>query len=160
MTGLFASGYFRVGRYRRAPVRVHWTTPIGLLVFSGFSVNPVVWASLFTILFVHELGHAFLARRHGLRLLSIDITAIGGACRLEGDPTLSEAAIVAWGGVIAQGGLLIGALLVRAVLHLALSDLLDGLFDTLITTNLILIVLNLLPFEPLDGGTAWRLFRR
>lgn len=157
---MFSSGYLKVGRVGRAPVRVHWATPIGLFVLSGFSFNPLEWAALLSILVVHELGHAFLARRNGLRLVSIDITPIGGTCRVAGDPTLTEAAVVAWGGVLAQGALLVAALVVRSILHVITAGLLDGVFDTLIHANLILIVLNLLPIAPLDGATAWRLFTR
>ena len=157
---LFSSGYLRVGRVGRAPLRVHWTTPIGLLVLSGFSFNPLVWASLLAIMIVHELGHAFLARRYRLRVVSIDITPVGGTCVLEGDPTLSEAAVVAWGGVLAQAALLVAAFVVRTVVSFMTAGLLDGMFDTLITTNLVLIALNLLPVAPLDGALAWRLFRR
>jgi stage IV sporulation protein FB len=157
---LFSSGYVRVGRIGRAPLRIHWTTPIGLFLFSGLSLNPLVWVALLGIMIVHEVGHAILARRYALRLVSIDITAVGGGCHLEGDPTLREAAIVAWGGVLAQAALLVVALVVSPFVHVVSFGLLDGVFDTLITSNLILIAINLLPVAPLDGATAWRLFRR
>ena len=155
---LFSSGYACVWRIGRAPLRIHWTTPIGFFLLSGMSFNPLVWAALFGIMIVHELGHALLARRYGLRLVSIDITGVGGVCRLEGDPTLREAAIVAWGGVLAQAALAVVTLVVRGILSVVAFGLLDGMFDTLITSNLILIGINLLPIHPLDGKTAWRLF--
>ncbi len=158
--GLFSSGYVRVGRLGRAPLRIHWTTPIGLFLLSGLSLNPLVWAAFLAIMVVHELGHALLARRHGLSLVSIDITAVGGACRLAGDPTLREAAIVAWGGVLAQAALLVATLVVRALVHVIAFGVLDGVVDTLVTSNLVLIAINLIPVEPLDGATAWRLFTR
>jgi len=156
---LFSSGYVRVGRIGRAPLRIHWTTPIGLFLFSGMSFNPLVWIALLAIIVVHEVGHALLARRYELRLVSIDITAVGGTCRLEGDPTLREAAIVAWGGVLAQAGLLVVALVVSGLLHAVGLGMLDGVFHVLIWSNLILMAINLLPIHPLDGATAWRLFR-
>jgi stage IV sporulation protein FB len=160
MNPLFSSGYVRLGRLRRAPVRVHWTTPLGLFVFSGFSFDPLVWAALLLVMVVHEIGHAVLARRYDLHVVSIDVTGVGGVCRVAGDPTLTEAAVVAWGGVLAQAALLVAAIVVRSVLHFVTAGLLDGVFDTLITTNVVLMVLNLLPIEPLDGATAWRLFTR
>lgn len=157
---LFSSGFFEVGRLAGAPLRVHWTTPIGLFILTHFSFNPLVWAALLLVIVVHELGHAFLARRYGLRLVSIDITAVGGVCRLEGNPSRREASIVAWGGVLAQAALLVAALLVRGVISVVTFGLLDCVFDTLITTNLIVMALNLLPVRPLDGADAWRLFTR
>jgi len=156
---LFSSGYFRLGRYGGASVRVHWTTPVGLFFFSGFSFNPLVWAALLLIVLTHEVGHALLARRYHLHVLAIDVTAIGGACRLAGDPSPREVALVAWGGVLAQAALLVGALCVRAVVSFMTAGLVDGLFDTLITSNAVLIGINLLPIKPLDGADAWRLFR-
>jgi len=155
---MFSSGYLQL-RVLRAPLRVHWTAPIGVLVFSGFSLNPLDWGAIVLLMIVHELGHASLARRYHLRIVSIDITAVGGACRVVGDPTLTEAAMVAWGGVLAQGGLLVAALLARMLVHVV-TGMFDGMFDILITTNAILIVLNLLPIRGLDGETAWRLFTR
>lgn len=159
LEGLFRSGWVKVGRFGRAPIRVHWTTPIGVFVLTGLSFNPFDWIAVLLLLLVHEMGHAFLARRYRLHLLSIDLNALGGACRIAGDPTLSEAATVAWGGVVAQALLLVAALVVRGILHWV-TGVFDGFFDVLITTNLVLIVLNLLPIRGLDGALAWRLFRR
>lgn len=156
---LFSSGYFVVGRLARVTLRVHWTTPIGFFFLSGFSLNPLVWASLLLVIVVHEVGHAILARRYFLRVVSIDVNGFGGVCRLEGDPTSRQAAVVAWGGVLAQAVLLVAALFLRAVIRVVAANLLDGMFDTLITSNAVLIVLNLLPWKPLDGADAWRLFK-
>jgi Zn-dependent protease len=151
----FSSGYLRVGRYRGAPIRIHWTTPIAVFVLTRFSFNPLVWAALLGVLFVHEMGHALVAQQFHMRLVSIDITGVGGTCRLEGDPTVREAAIVAWGGVIAQAALLVVAIILRMMI----GDWLDSVFHILITSNVVLIALNLLPIAPLDGATAWRLFK-
>ncbi|MBS2020198.1 MAG: hypothetical protein JST00_45485 [Deltaproteobacteria bacterium] len=157
---LFESGYWSPGRLWGAPFRVHWTTPVGLLVLTRFSFDLAVWAALTLIIVVHELGHVFLARRYGLRVVSIDLTALGGVCRLAGDPTRREAAIVAWGGVLAQGALLVAALLLKGVLHVVAFGVMDGVFDTLVHTNLAVAAFNLLPIAPLDGKEAWRLFTR
>lgn len=157
---LFASGFVTVARLRGMPLRIHWTTPIGVFLLSSFSFNPLVWLAIVSLMIAHEMGHAILARRYGLRVLSIDVTAIGGVCRLAGDPTVHEAAVVAWGGVLAQAVVLVLTLLARPLVHVVAFGLLDGVFDTLIHSNLILIGLNLLPVEPLDGAMAWRVFRR
>jgi stage IV sporulation protein FB len=157
---LFSSGFYKVGRIRGMPLRVHWTTPIGIFLLSGFSFNPFVWVAILGVMIAHELGHAVLARRYRLRVVSIDLTPIGGVCRLEGDPTLHEAAVVAWGGVLAQGVVLLLALLVKPIVHVVTFGIADEVFDILIRSNVILMALNLLPIEPLDGATAWRVFRR
>lgn len=157
---LFSSGFWKVGRLAGAPVRVHWTTPIGLFILSRFSLNPLVWAALVAVVLVHELGHAVLARRYGMRVESVDLTGFGGVCRLAGNPSRREAAIVAWGGILAQVGLLVAALVVKSILHVVAFGVLDGVFDVLITTNLVVAALNLLPIPPLDGAEAWRLFTR
>ena len=61
-------------------------------------------------------------------------------------------------GVLAQAALAVVTLVVRGILSVVAFGLLDGMFDTLITSSLVLIGINVLPIHPLDGKTAWRLF--
>jgi len=68
---------------------------------------------------IHELGHAFLVRRRGLRALAIQIHGLGGVCQHESG-SLYDNAIIAWGGVLAQAlVLLIPPAIARAVARLA-----------------------------------------
>jgi len=71
----------------RFPVQVHWSFAI-VLVFVLDSELPVpaivLWAAaVFLSILIHELGHAFTARRYGGRVESVMIYAMGGltTCR-------------------------------------------------------------------------------
>ena len=151
-------GYFVIGHFRRAPIRIHWSMPLGAFVLCGFSFAPGAWLGFLILVLVHELGHALLAGAVGGHVFSIDVHAAGGSCDWTGEVTMKQRAIVAWGGVLAQLAVLLTAPLWSSVLP---SGGFGGaLTSTLTRTNLVLIALNLIPTPPFDGAEAWRLFRR
>lgn len=155
---MFETGYLTIARWKGTPIRIHWSTPIGMLVFGRFAFVPGFWVGYLLLVGLHEAGHALLARRMGLEARSIEIHALGGQCRF-GGASISpwQHAVVAWGGVLAQ------AVLLGIALTVSLSGLLPPiafaheLMSALVYTNLWLIALNLLPLPPLDGAQAWRL---
>ena len=150
-------GYLAIGRWRGAPVRLHWTLPIGALVFGQGRFVPGFWLGFFLLVFVHELGHAVLVRRAGHGVVSIDIHALGGMCRWSGEPTAIDRARIAWGGVLAQA-----VAFAVASAAIALAGPPEGAFSgqlaaAFTVTNVWLMAINLLPVAPLDGGEAWKL---
>lgn len=155
---MFRNGYLELGRVRGVLIRVHWSTPVGALIFGGFS--PVFWAAFFVLVLLHEAGHALLVRRYGHHVHAIDVTGFGGLCRWSGHATANERSIIAWGGVAAQAALLaITGVLVLAFGYPAFGPL-RTLAYAFISTNAFLIGLNLLPIPPLDGAEAWPLVTR
>ena len=163
-SAMFERGYLQIGRIHGIPLRIHWTMPLGALVFSGFAFAPAFWVGFFVVVLVHELGHALLARRYRQHVLSIDITGFGGLTRFAGSATRRQHAVIAWGGVLAQALLLAVTFAVVLVAGPPRSWILAQLVAVFTTANLWIIGLNLLPFPPLDGATAWPLvgemFRR
>jgi stage IV sporulation protein FB len=150
-------GYLAIGQWRGAPVRLHWTLPIGALLFGQGRFVPGFWLGFFLLVFVHELGHAVLVRRCGHGVASIEIHALGGMCRWSGEPTAIDRARIAWGGVLAQA--LAFAVATAAV---ALAGPPEGAFvrqlaAAFTVTNVWLMAINLLPVPPLDGAEAWKL---
>jgi Zn-dependent protease len=143
------NGYLKIATLRGAPVRVHWSTPLGALLFSGFRYAPGAWAGFLAIVLAHEIGHALLALRYRVRVHGIDVHALGGQCRLANGATRRQRIVIAWGGVLAQALLL--ALAVLVLRPAASTPFTVGLAETLVGTNLWLIALNLLPVAPLDG---------
>lgn len=154
----FAEGHLRLLTLGGAAVRVHWTLPLGMVLWTRFQVRPGAWLGLLILVLVHELGHAALVWRYRLRVVSIDLHAIGGECRWTGHASDRRRAIIAWGGVVAQA--ILG---VATLAALALAPTPTGFGGDLVAmflgANLLLIALNLLPIPPLDGARAWRLLR-
>ena len=108
---MLQNGYWTVGRVRGVPVRLHWTIPLGALLFGGGRFVPAFWFAFFLIVLVHEFGHALVVQYYRHRVVSIDVTGFGGLCHWSGSPTRFERAAIAWGGVLAQAVLLAAALL-------------------------------------------------
>jgi Zn-dependent protease len=153
------NGYFRVGRLVGVELRLHWSVPVGALVFGSLRFEPVLWLAFMAVIFVHELGHAALVKSLGFRVVAIDLTGFGGQCRWRGSANSLEHAWVAWGGVLAQTGLLMSTLLVVALFGAPESGWGVLVSYGFININLWIIAMNLLPFPPLDGARAWNLFR-
>jgi hypothetical protein len=156
---MLSSGFYTLGHVRGAPVRVHWTAPLGAIAFTGFQFAPGLWAGFFLLVLLHELGHAALVRRFGYQVVAVRVHAFGGDCQWAGDPTAAEVAVVAWGGVLAQAALWVATQVALLVAGFPASPVLAALAVTFTTVNARMIVFNLLPIPPLDGHRAWPLFR-
>lgn len=154
---MFERGFLTLARFRGAPVRVHWSTPLGALVFTRFMFLPGAWLGFFLIVLLHELGHAVLVRAARMQVVSIDVLAFGGVCRWYGVPSPRWRAIIAWGGVAAQAILLVLTAIALLVLPPVGVPFVAQLLDTFLWTNAFIIAINLLPIPPLDGAEAWPL---
>ena len=148
-------GFVTLGRFRGAPIRVHWSVLPMVFVFSWFRFAPGVWLGVLLILLVHELGHAVLVRARRLQVVEVQLHGAGGHC-MHTTGSHYDSTIIAWGGVLAQMGLLLVGLIVPLVVPVE-STFLAELLGTLISTNLFLAALNLVPYPALDGHLAWQL---
>jgi Zn-dependent protease len=80
-----------LGRIAGIAVRVHWTL-LALLVWMAFAwrdaPGPLVTlvGSLLVAVFLHELGHALVAQRFGVRVVDITLGILGGSANLAGMP--------------------------------------------------------------------------
>jgi hypothetical protein len=151
-------GFLTIGRWRGAPVRIHWTAPLGAVFFGRFQWVPAFWAGFLLLVLFHEIGHAILVRATGQRVLSMDITCIGGSCRWMGRASSLQRALIAWGGLWAQIVLGASTLAVVRTIGMPSTPFSMQLYDVFTTTNAWLILLNLIPVPPLDGAEAWLLF--
>jgi Zn-dependent protease len=154
---MFSTGYWTLGRVRGAPIRIHWSAPFGAIAFTGFSLEPGLWAGFFLLVILHELGHAALVWRFGYKVVAVRVHAFGGDCQWAGEPTGAEEAAVAWGGVLAQAVLWVAATVALFVMGPPTSRVVAALAYTFTSTNARMIVFNLLPIPPLDGHRAWQL---
>ncbi len=109
-------------------------------------------AVLFYIcLLAHELSHALVARRNGVKVAGITLWLFGGVSRLEGEPgsARSEALIA---GVGPLTSLIIAGIAFGLAAATVGSPLTSDLFAWLTFVNIALGLFNLVPAFPLDGG--------
>jgi Zn-dependent protease/predicted transcriptional regulator len=165
----------RLGRWAGVDVYVHATFSL-LLIWVGMAVwlsTHNVVATLTEVVFVlcifmcvllHEFGHALTARGYGIRTRDITLLPIGGMARLERIPEKpSQEFWVALAGpavnLVIAGVLLAGLVLLGQVESLAKMSFLKGTFvERLIMVNAFILLFNLLPAFPMDGGRVLRAF--
>src|SRR5829696_136648 len=135
-----------------------------------YVVAVVAAFAFFASILLHELGHALAARREGIGVEGIDLFLFGGVMRMsrETDSPGAEFRVAAAGPLVT---LLIMGLAAGAAVVLAGADgfwdaaRLSGAADAtaaevvvslLVSMNLVLLVFNLVPAFPLDGGRIAR----
>jgi Zn-dependent protease len=114
---------------------------------------------LFLCVILHEFGHAFAAKSFGINTPDITLLPIGGVARLERMPEKPGQELV-----IALAGPL-----VNVVIALCLSVAIGwrgaagvedfespNLLTQLLAINILLVLFNLLPAFPMDGGRVLR----
>lgn len=127
----------------------------GLRPDAYYTMALVAMLLFFASLVLHELGHAVVARRHGLEIGGITLFIFGGIAELGKEPDTPRAEFwIAIAGPImsfALAGLL-------SLWSAALDGAAGAVIGYLATINLILALFNLLPAFPLDGGRILRAF--
>jgi Zn-dependent protease/predicted transcriptional regulator len=121
-----------------------------------YVVMAVVAAVLFFVsLLGHELGHAVTARHEGMELDGITLWLFGGVARFKGMfPSAGAELRIALAGPAVS--LAIGVACSVLAWALPLPSAVDGVLAWLGYVNLTLLVFNLLPALPLDGGRVLR----
>jgi len=110
---------------------------------------------LFTIVFIHEIGHAAAAAHFGWKIKRILILPFGGMCEVDehGNRQIKEDLIVIAAGPLQH--IWIAALIPVLVM---LSFLPSDVAAQFSQYNLMILMFNLLPIWPLDGGKLVQLF--
>lgn len=128
-------------------------------------------ALFFGSIILHELGHAFEARRSGVRVEGIDLWLFGGVAKLDRDSRTpgEEFRVAAAGPAVTLLIMLVGfgatvlftgsadaawdVTLLRTGVTVSVVEL---LVSFVVTMNAFLLAFNLLPAFPLDGGRITR----
>lgn len=119
-------------------------------------------AILFVCVLLHELGHVFAARRYGVKTRDVTLWPFGGIASMEEMPERpGQELIVALAGP-AVNVLIAGALLLWLGAHLNPQNLTQienpavSLAAKVAGANIILVLFNLIPAFPMDGGRVLR----
>jgi stage IV sporulation protein FB len=160
-----------VGRIFGSEIRIHLTFLIFLAWIAiaeyasgggNAALDGVVFiVAVFACVLLHELGHALAARRYGITTPDITLLPIGGVARLSAIPEKpSEEIVIAVAGplvnvVIALVLILLGARLDFAGLA-AIEKSDPGFLTRLAGVNVFLVLFNIIPAFPMDGGRVLR----
>ena len=167
------SGNISLGRIGGVEVRINWSWLVifALIVWTladgvfpstnpGLSGNThlamaIVAALLFVVsILLHELGHAWEARREGLEVDGITLWLFGGVSQFKGGfPSAGAEFRIAIAGPLVS--LVLGVVFVLIAIA-GLPSAVDGVAAWLGYINLALLVFNLIPALPLDGGRVLR----
>lgn len=163
-----ASGSFRIFRLFEIDVFVHWSwflvagwlIPIfGREHFSSVGWSAVLYVLLFGVVLLHEFGHALACRSVGGRVEMILLSPLGGAAYMQ---TPQTPRAVLWSIVagplvnVVLVPLTAGAyLLARGSVAMPVpGNDVQVFLGFLFAMNLFLLVYNMLPIYPMDGGQA------
>jgi Zn-dependent protease len=173
----------RFGRIAGIPVGANWSALLiaGLIAWSlagsllpaqvpglapaAYWLAGLAGAGLFLgSLLAHEVGHALVARRAGLRVRGITLWLLGGVAQLEDEPATprDELRVALVGPAVSLALAVAFGLAGLAGTLAALPATAVSVAAWLAVVNAALAVFNLLPAAPLDGGRVLRglLWRR
>jgi Zn-dependent protease len=110
---------------------------------------------LFVSVAIHELGHAWMARRYGLAIESITLWIFGGVAAIEIPREWDREFWIALAGPVTSVLLAAGFYLVGTVLPASLQ-VSRFVIGWLAVVNVTLAAFNVLPAFPMDGGRIFR----
>ena len=160
-----------IGRVAGTEVKVHLTffILVAFWAMAGYQQGdmPGAWLALLSLLalfacvLLHEFGHILMAKRFGVRTPDVILLPIGGVARLERIPDEPKQELL----IALAGPAVTLAIVVLLYLVLILSGhapSLSGLepagpfLENLMRVNLYLLIFNLFPAFPMDGGRVLR----
>ena len=151
----------RVGTVQGIPIRLHST----FFLITGFYFlsslisygtgaaieSAILILMLFGSVFLHEMGHALVARRYGIGTRNITLHLLGGFASIEREPKIPMQEVA-----IALAGPAVNVVLFILLLPLVLAGV--PLALEMAAINLLMGVFNMVPAYPMDGGRVLRAF--
>jgi len=164
---------FRVVTVKGIGIFAHWTFLVmlaGLFAFylyQGLSVVAALMgvaliSTVFGCVVLHELGHAFMARHYGIPTLDITMYPIGGVARLTRMPTKpKEEFMIAIAGPAVNVAIAAVLYVVNGMMgaNISMYEAMNtqaNVLGMLMWINIGLVVFNMMPAFPMDGGRVFR----
>ena len=142
LTWTLAVGYFPEAQ-PDLPAAAHWVKALVTALF------------FFASIVLHELAHAAVAVRHGIRIRSVTLFIFGGVAQMEDDaPNGAVELKIAIVGPIVS--LALAAFFYLVAASGVIPAMARGMARYLSLVNLALAIFNLVPAFPLDGGRVLR----
>jgi Zn-dependent protease len=137
-----------IGRYFKVPVFLHTSWLIMFTILCVFVPQFVLnWILLFGIVLLHEFGHIFAGQYFGQKAHSVTLSLLGGVASMQ-IPNNPRQEII-----VALSGPLVNVLFAPFLWTLANNY---PYFYILSYSNLVMLIFNLIPSFPMDGGRVLR----
>ncbi len=145
---------------------ISWTLALGYFptIYPGLDKS-IYWMMgifssvlLFVSVLLHELSHSLVAKRNNIPIKGITLFIFGGVAEMTEEPTTAKSEIkMAVAGPICSGALSLLFLIISKFFISFLPVIpLIGILKYCVFINLALMIFNLLPGFPLDGGRILR----
>ena len=170
----------QLGKIMGIPVRLHWTFLLVILyiawAFASISqqvlgrtyglgsIEPVSFRWTYSLVFavvlfacvaLHELGHSYIAHKNGIEIKSITLYFFGGVSAFEEIPRNPRLELqMAFAGPAVSGVIGLASVLLASLFTEGSAAAI--ILWTLGLMNLILMIFNLIPAFPMDGGRLLR----
>ena len=130
----------------------------GLAMWIYIAMGVVSSLLLFASILLHELSHSYVANRLGLDIRGITLFIFGGIAELSREPDDPRMELkIAIAGPIASGVLALFFWLIKEGLTaMALFPLVASVCSYLVIINIVVVIFNMIPGFPLDGGRVLR----
>lgn len=167
----------KIGQAFGIDVKVHWTFLLLLIFFAFLSYNNtgslvnalvtvVIVVALFLCVLLHEYGHSLVAQRMGIEIQDITLLPIGGLARMKSMPErpIDEVKVAVAGPLVnvVLAPIFIGLAFLFGFDFSTLSNIFeaqDSVGNVLLYLggiNIFLVVFNMIPAFPMDGGRVLR----
>lgn len=111
---------------------------------------------LFFSVVLHEVGHSYVARQNGIRILGIRLFIFGGVAQMDREPRSPMVELkVALAGPAVSAALALGFFLISEILA---TGALAAVTLFVARANLAMVLFNMIPGFPMDGGRVLRAY--
>lgn len=172
-------GFLKLGKVSGVEIQVHWTFAL-LLIWAGYVefqdngdlhrvlINQGFILVLMVCVVLHELGHALAAKQFNIKTRKIILLPIGGVATLEKMPEKpgQELLVALAGPAVNLIIAIVLALLVPiksyfsfeaiVIEEMLYAPTLQNFLFYLFIANMMLVLFNLIPAFPMDGGRVFR----